>query len=113
MAGLDLKELPHRLWALRDLTGLTLDHNPLGPRFAADTWRRLTGLKHVSLRRCRLSAFPEELCELPELVRIDVRDNRLAVVSECIRTKRLDWIGLQGDPHSYQQADFNSKAIGL
>ncbi|MEO0461044.1 MAG: leucine-rich repeat domain-containing protein [Myxococcota bacterium] len=113
LAGLSLEHLPDALWTLRELAGLILDDNPLGPGFEKGTWRQLKGLKHVSLRRCRLSTFPEELCELPKLVRIDVRDNRMAVVSECIRTKRLEWIGLQGNPHAYQQSDFNAKAIGL
>lgn len=111
--GLGLTGLPDGFWTLKNLAGFTLQNNPLGPTLPEDGLRSLTKLKNVNFLGCGIEVFPEALCELPELVRMDFRKNKISTVPKCMREKPLDWIGLQGNPHGYTRADFNAKAIGL
>ncbi|MEL6547793.1 MAG: leucine-rich repeat domain-containing protein, partial [Myxococcota bacterium] len=113
IANLELESLPDGFWELTSLGGLTAEGNRFGNNASGFQWQRLTALKLVNVRACGLEVVPEAFGELPELVRIDLRDNRIATVPEQLRRKPLDWIGLQGNPHGYGRSDFNAKAIGL
>lgn len=113
VANLGLSDLPDSIWSLSELVGLTLDGNPLGPNLPEEKLRQLKKLKHFNFRSCGLEVFPQALCDMPDLVRIDARKNEISTVPKCLREKPLDWIGLQGNPHPYKREDFNSKAIGV
>jgi len=111
--GLGLTELPDAFWSLSNLSGVNLQNNSLGSSLPNEGLRMLVNLENINLRKCEIVNFPEAFCDLPNLVRIDLRLNHISSVPNCARQKKLDWIGLQGNPHRYTPADFNADAIGL